>query len=348
MVETVLDGIVTIDSRGRILTFNPAAERIFGYVADEVIGHNVSMLMPEPYRSRHDGYMRNYLATGEAHIIGIGREVLGRRKNRSTFAMELAVSEFQLDGSRYFTGIVRDITGRRRLEEELRSRLQEVADAEERIRSVVDNVVDGIITIDESGTIHTFNPAAERIFGYGRDEVIDRNVKMLMPEPDRGRHDDYVHNYLATGRAKIIGIGREVVGQRKDGTLFPMELAISEFRIGSARYFTGIVRDITERKRLENELHQKLEQLAVADQRKDQFIGLLGHELRNPLAPVRNGLQILRHSAGESDRVTPIVEMMDRQVGHMVRLIDDLLDISRITSGKIALRREKVDLRSVV
>jgi PAS domain S-box-containing protein len=348
VVETVVDGIVTIDARGRIQSFNPAAERIFGYAADEAIGRNVSLLMPEPYRSRHDGYMRNYLATGEAHIIGIGREVIGRRKDRSTFAMELAVSEFRLDGEPYFTGVVRDVTSRRQLEEELRSRLQEVADAEERIRSVVDNVVDGIITIDEQAVIHTFNPAAERIFGYSREEVTGQNVKMLMPEPDRGRHDDYVASYLTTGHAKIIGIGREVVGQRKDGALFPMELAISEFRIGPARYFTGIVRDITERKRLQNELHQKLEQLAVADQRKDQFIGLLGHELRNPLAPVRNGLQILRHSTPAADRVSTIIDMMDRQIGHMVRLIDDLLDISRITSGKIALRREKVDLREVV
>jgi PAS domain S-box-containing protein len=348
VVETVVDGIVTIDARGRIQSFNPAAERIFGYAADEVIGRNVSLLMPEPYRSRHDGYLRNYLASGETHIIGMGREVVGRRKDRSTFSMELTVSEFRLGEEPYFTGVVRDVTGRRQLEEELRSRLQEVADAEERIRSVVDNVVDGIITIDEQAVIHTFNPAAERIFGCTRDEAIGRNVKMLMPEPDRGRHDDYVADYLTTGHAKIIGTGREVVGRRKDGALFPMELAISEFRIGTARYFTGIVRDITERKRLQNELHQKLEQLAVADQRKDQFIGLLGHELRNPLAPVRNGLQILRRSTPAADRVSTIIDMMDRQVGHMVRLIDDLLDISRITSGKITLRRETVDLREVV
>ncbi len=348
VVDTVLDGIVTIDSHGRMRSFNPAAERLFGYTTAEVLGRNVSMLMPEPYHSRHDGYLKHYLETGEARIIGLGREVVGRRKDRSTFDMELAVSEFRLGDERYFTGVIRDISNRKHLEEELRSRLQEVAEAEERICSVVDNVLDAIITIDERGSIQTFNAAAERTFGYSREDAVGKNVRMLMPEPDRGRHDQYIANYLDTGRAKIIGTGREVVGQRKDGTLFPMELAISEFRIGSARYFTGIVHDITERKRLERELHARLEQLAVADHRKDQFIGLLGHELRNPLAPVRNGLQILRHCAGEAKTVNSVVDMMDRQVGHMVRLIDDLLDISRITSGKISLRREKVDLREVV
>lgn len=131
---------------------------------------------------------------------------------------------------------------------------EDLVEAQERIRSVVDHVVDGIISIDQHGTVTTFNPAAERIFGYAAAEVIGRNVCMLMPEPDRGRHDDYLHSYLRTGQAKIIGIGREVVGRRKDGSVFPMELAISEFRLGSARHFTGIVRDITERKRAEQEL----------------------------------------------------------------------------------------------
>src|ERR671922_3084920 len=140
-------------------------------------------------------------------------------------------------------------------------RLQELAQAEERMRSVVNHVVDGIISIDEHGTVTTFNPAAERIFGYSAAEVIGRNVRLLMPEPYHGEHDGYIANYLRTGQAKIIGIGREVAGKRKDGSVFPMELAISEFRIGDDPYFTGIVRDITERKRAEQELRDAEERM---------------------------------------------------------------------------------------
>src|SRR5579859_2505239 len=209
VVNHVLDGIITIDSRGTVTTFNPAAERIFGFAASEVIGQNVKLLMPEPYHSQHDGYLAGYLQTGAAKIIGIGREVVGRRKDGSTFPMDLAVSEFRLGEERYFTGIVRDITERKRAEAELR-------EAEERMRSVVDHVIDGIITIEHRGLVTTFNPAAERIFGYASSEVTGKNVKLLMPEPYHGEHDGYLANYLRTGQAKIIGIGREVIGRRKD------------------------------------------------------------------------------------------------------------------------------------
>lgn len=226
------------------------------------------------------------------------------------------------------------------------ARLKVPAHFEQMLHSIVDTVIDGIITIDDKGIIATFNPAAERIFGYLGHEVIGRNVSILMSGLDRGRHDEYIANYLRTGHAKIIGIGREVTAQRKDGSLFPAELGVSEFRLGRARFFTGIVRDITERKKLEQELYRRMRQLAEADQRKDQFIGLLSHELRNPLAPVRNGLQILRHA--DAQDVHRVVTMMDRQVAHMTRLIDDLLDVSRLTSGKIELRREDVPLHKVL
>jgi PAS domain S-box-containing protein len=348
VVDHVIDGIITIDDRGRIESFNPAAERTFGYTASEVVGQNVKMLMPAPFHAEHDGYVANYLRTGQAKIIGIGREVVGRRKDGSTFPMDLAVSTFFLDERRFFTGIVRDITERKRLEQELRQRVQELAEAEERMRSVVNHVVDGIITIDAQGHVAAFNPAAEKLFGYKASEVVGQNVKMLMPEPYHGEHDGYIANYLRTSQAKIIGIGREVVGRRKDGSTFPMDLAVSEFHLGQQRYFTGIVRDITERKGLEQELRQRVQELGEADRHKNEFLAMLAHELRNPLAPIRNALHILKMPGANEELVQQAHGMMERQVEHVVRLVDDLLDVSRIIRGKIELRKQIVDLAAVV
>ena len=342
VIDHVIDGIITINERGIVTTFNPAAERIFGYQGEEVIGQNVKMLMPEPYRGEHDSYISNYLRTGQAKIIGIGREVVGRRKNGAEFPMELAISEFRLGEDRFFTGIVRDITERKQAESELR-------DAAERMRSVVNHVVDGIITIDERGNIESYNPAAQKIFGYERDEVIGRNVKMLMPEPYHTEHDGYLENYLGTGRAKIIGIGREVIGKRKNGSVFPMELAVSEFHIRQRRYFTGIVRDITERKRLQDELQQRVHDLADADRQKNEFLAMLSHELRNPIAPMRNALYLIKAMGGAaSGDMAELQQMMERQMQQLVRLVDDLLDVSRIIRGKIDLRRERMDLLQAV
>jgi PAS domain S-box-containing protein len=341
VVDHVVDGIITINDRGIVTTFNPAAERIFGYKAREVVGENIRMLMPEPDRGAHDGYIANYKRTGQAKIIGTGREVVGRRKGGDTFPMELAISEFQLGTNRYFTGIVRDITERKRAEQELRR-------AEERMRSVVDHVVDGIITIDDLGNIESFNPAAEKLFGFVQAEVIGRNVKMLMPQPYHGEHDGYIANYVRTGVPKIIGTGREVIGQRKNGTTFPMELAVSEFHIGERRFFTGIVRDITERKRLEVELHDRLQQLAEADRQKNEFLAMLSHELRNPLAPMRNALSLMKLANGDEGVTREARDLIERQLHHLVRLVDDLLDVSRIIRGRVELRREPVDLAAVV
>ncbi len=337
VVNNVVDGIISIDARGQVTTFNPAAEKIFGYSAPEVIGQNVKMLMPEPYHHGHDGYIHNYMTSGVAKIIGIGREVAGRRKDGSQFPMELAISEFPLGAHRYFTGIVRDITERKVAESELRQ-------AEERMRSVVDHVVDGIITIDERGNIQSFNPAAEKLFGFSKDEVLTQNVKMLMPEPYHAQHDGYISSYTQTGIARIIGSGREVVGQRKDKSTFPMELAVSEFRIGAHRFFTGIVRDITQRKELELELRERVNELAEADRQKNEFLAMLGHELRNPLAPIRNAVHLMKMPGAAADTVIQARDMMERQLQQLVRLVDDLLDVSRIVRAKIDLRKEPVEL----
>jgi PAS domain S-box-containing protein len=171
-----------------------------------------------------------------------------------------------------------DITARKQAEEALR-------ESEARTRAIVNTAVDGIITIDAQGVIDSFNPAAERLFGYAAREAVGRNVKLLMPAPYREEHDDYIARYLRTGEAKVIGVGREVVGQRKDGTTFPMELAVSEMRLGGRRMFAGIVRDITERKRAE-------EQLQAALREKETLLREVHHRVKNNLQVIHSLLDM--------------------------------------------------------
>lgn len=207
-------------------------------------------------------------------------------------------------------------------------------------QTVINNMVDGIITIDEKGIImQPLNPAAQRIFGYSAVEAIGRKVNIFMPEPYSGQHDAYLSNYKRTGHAKIIGISREVVGKRKDGSTFPLELTVSEFILNGQKYFTGIVRDITDRKVAE-------EERKAAERRKDEFLAMLSHELRNPLSPVMTTLYMLERQY--PDLKEEGLDIAQRQIQHMIRLIDDLLDVSRISRGKIELEPEVYNIRESV
>jgi len=316
VIDNIIDGIITIGERGRIESFNPAARRMFGYSNAEVVGQNVKMLMPEPYHSEHDGYLDHHIKTGEKKVIGIGREVTGQRKDGTTFPMELAVSEVVIDNVRHFVGITRDITERSVFE-------QQIVDEKKQLSAVIDNVVDGIITIGERGTIESFNPAARNIFGYSNDEVIGQNVKLLMPEPYHSEHDGYLDHHIRTGEKKVIGIGREVTGQRKDGTTFPMELAVSEVIIDNVRHFVGITRDITERKHTE--------------QMQKEFISTVSHELRTPLTSIRGSLGlILGGVTGElPEKAHALLTIANNNSERLIHLINDILDIEKISAGKM-------------
>jgi len=240
--DSAVDAMITIDEMGGVLSFNKAAENMFGYRADEVVGNNVKMLMPASYANEHDGYLSSYRNTGVKKVMGVGRKVAGRRKDGSEFPMHLSLGEAFVDDQRIFVGIGRDMT--------------DVQQANERVTAILSNAVDAIITIDEIGEIQTFNPAAEKLFGYSIDEVVGKNIKMLMPTKYSTHHDEYLANYRNTGIKKIIGIGREVEGMRKDGSVFPCLLSIGEMNIGGERSFVGVARDQTSFKESQDKLKQ--------------------------------------------------------------------------------------------
>lgn len=317
IIESAVDGILVIDSRGRIEAFNPAAERLFGYREAEVLGRNVSMLMPSPYREEHDGYLHHYLATGLAKIIGIGREVSGMRRDGTVFPLHLSVGEMTIEGERKFTGIVHDLTARVRLEQQLRT-------SEAKWRAVVESAVDGIVVIDAHGAIEAFNPAAERLFGYLEHEVLGQNVNILMPSPYHEEHDGYLERYLQTGEARIIGIGREVAGRRRDGTMFPLHLAVGQMTVNGEPRFTGILHDLSARVRMEEQLR---EQAALA--RLGEMAAVIAHEVKNPLAGIRGAIQVIgsRLPAGGKDQL--ITREIVKRIDGLSDLIKDLLLFAR-------------------
>jgi two-component system sensor kinase FixL len=317
VINTTVDAIIVIDAKGSIESFNPGAERLFGYPAADVIGRNVNMLMPEPFHGEHDGYLHGYLQTGRAAIIGTGRAVVGKRRDGSTVPVHLSVGEMVIDGQRKFTGMLHDLTARVQLEQQLRA-------SEERWRAIIASAVDAIIVIDARGRIESFNPAATRLFGYDEVDVRGQNVNMLMPSPYRDEHDSYLSRYLATDDPKIIGIGRDVTGRRKDGSTFPLHLSVGETVAGGERKFTGILHDLTARVELEARLR---EQSGLA--KLGEMAAMIAHEVKNPLAGIRGAVQVIggRMSADNSD--AGMMKEIVRRIDSLDAMMKDLLLFAR-------------------
>lgn len=206
---------------------------------------------------------------------------------------------------------------------------------EQRIRDIIDTVVDGIITIDSQAMVHVFNPAAQKIFGYTAEEVIGQNIKMLVPAPHQQVHDTYVQKYLDTRQNHIVGMSREVTGQRKNGSVFPMDLAVNEMPVNGEIMFTAIVRDISERKRL--------------DSMKSEFVSTVSHELRTPLTSIRGALGLVLGKAASHlpAKVLKMLQMAERNSERLTLLINDILDLEKIESGRLDFDLVVVDLATL-
>jgi two-component system sensor kinase FixL len=220
-------------------------------------------------------------------------------------------------------------------------------DSEERLRAILDTAVEGIITIDGRGIIESVNPAAEKTFGWKASELVGKNVSMLMPAPYKQQHNDYIANYLRTGHARIIGIGREVVGQRKDGGMFPMDLAVSEVRLANRRLFAGFVRDITDRKRLEQEI------LEISDRERQR----LGQDLHDGLCQHLAGIELMSQvleqklapkSKADAARVAEIAGHVREAIGQTRLLARGLFPVTLESEGlksaleELAVNTEKI------
>jgi two-component system sensor kinase FixL len=308
------DAIIAKTTDGIVTDWNRGAETIFGYSAREMIGQPVSRLLP-PGLEEEERRIQERIRAGEKidHF-----ETRRRRKDGTIIDVSVTISPIY-DDEGVLVGaskIARDITAAKT------DRLA-LMEREAHLQSVLDTVPDAMIVIDTRGIIHSFSATAERLFGYTADEAVGRNVSFLMPEPYRGQHDGYLARYMATGERRIIGIGRLVVGCRKDGSTFPVELAVGEMRSGDRRFFTGFLRDLTERQ----ETQQRLQDLQAELIFMSRFTALgemastLAHELNQPLtaaASFMNGARRLLDN-GNPDHIPAASGAIDSAAEQMLR-----------------------------
>ena len=242
------------------------------------------------------------------------------------------------------------IYSRNIVEQRVKVKTSELQESEEQYRAVVENAVDGLLTIDELGTIEKFNQAAQRIFGYSAEEVIGTNIKILMPEPYHGEHDGYLKNYRDSGIKKIIGIGRYVEGKRKDGSIFPIDLSISEMIFGDTKKFSGIVRDVSERVKLEKERENFIDKLVDSNEELERFAFVCSHDLQEPLRMVRSFSEKLREHISdrlESDeKGKKYFDFVLDGAERAQNLISDILSYSSISNNTQVL--ESVNVEEII
>jgi PAS domain S-box-containing protein len=329
ILDTAVEGIITIDERGLIESFNPAAEKIFGYTAKEVVRQNIKILMPEPFRHRHDGYLENYSRTGHAKIIGIGREVVGRRKDGMIFPMDLSVSEVRLASARMFTGFVRDITQRKESEKAL---LHYAALVESSDDAIVGKTLDGHIT--------SWNRGAEMVFGYSREEMVGKDISLLIPY-DRQDEEPAILEKIRRGESID---HYETVRLRKDGKVINISVTVSPIHDAGGKIIgaSKVARDITERKRLETEITE-------ISNREQQRIGQDLHDgLCQELAGIQLMCQVLEQklapkSKAEAKQVAEIGEHIRQAIGHTRKLARGLSPVELETNGFTSALHELAD-----
>ncbi len=342
ILETVVDGIVTIDATGSVLSFNRAAEKLFGYRAHEVIGNNIKMLMPDPYRREHDGYLARYHETREARIIGYDREVQAQRKDGTIFPIDLSVSELKRGGTSTFTGVIRDITERKAVEEELRI-------SRERFELAINGAGEGIWDWDIQGDRLYISSKLREMTGYKSNNIKPSSLLKLIHVDDR---ENYVRHLTAHLKGELPDFTVECRLKSRDGAerwIRISDMALRD-RAGWAYRMAGSVGDVTEKMEFEGKLIRAKERAEIASRVKTEFLANLSHELRTPLNAIIGFSDVMLSKLfGDLEpRYHDYVENIRDSGTHLLAVINDILDVSRIEAGRMDLHPERVNPEEVV
>jgi PAS domain S-box-containing protein len=350
-LEAAPDAVVVVNDRGEIVIVNTQTEKLFGHPRAGLLGQSVEILVPERFRSRHPQHRTSYFANSRPRAMGSGLELAGLRADGTEFPVEISLSPLETEEGVLVSAAIRDITERKR--------------AEDKFRGLLESAPDAMVIVGKDGRIVLVNAQTEKLFGCTRGELLNRPVETLVPQRFRGRHPHHRTSYFLDPNTRAMGSGLELHAMRADGTEFPVEISLAPLDTEDGVLVSAAIRDITDRRRLEEirrksqeleeatrrvELEEQNKRIQEANRLKSEFVANMSHELRTPLNSVIGFAELMA-----SGKVGAISEPHKEYLGdiltsskHLLQLINDVLDLAKVESGKIEIRPELIDVSRLV
>ena len=320
ILNTAADATIVSDEAGFVRIANARAEELFGYGPGELQGQSIELLIPEDIRERHREMRSSYNNKPRARPMLAGLDLHGQRKDGTVFRAEIALNPIETQDGLIVTSTIREIG--------------EVDDSDAYFRHLLEAAPDAMVIIDDHGKIAIVNGQAEAMFGYGRDEMLGRHVEMLLPERLRGTHVGHREGYKQEPRLRPMGQGRDLVALRKDGSEFPVEISLSPVQSSTTKFVSSVIRDVTERKRMEEEIIAARREAERANKANSAFLAAASHDLRQPVQALSLLNGALRRTVND-ERALQMVDSQQHSLTAMTNLLNSLLDISRLDAGAV-------------
>ena len=336
LLESTPDAIVMVNVTGRIVLVNSQAERVFGYPRSELLGQAVEVLLPHRYRGAHLGHRSGFFGQPRTRTMGAGLELHGLRKDGGEFPVEISLSPIDTEEGTMVMSAIRDITDRKR--------------ADQKFKDLLEAAPDAMVIVNREGHIVLVNSQAVKLFGWSRDELLGQPIELLVPLRFSARHPDHRRNFFAEPRTRSMGAGLELHGLRKDGSEFPVEISLSPLETEEGLFVSSAIRDVTERKRIEQVLRDKNLELENAALVKDRFLASMSHELRTPLNAIIGftGTLLMKLPGPLNAEQEKQLRIVQTGAKHLLSLINDLLDVAKLSANKVTLNLEPVDCKTLV